>query len=252
MYNVDIDTGGTMTDGLVSGDGSVVALKVETTPHDVTIAFTDLLEAARAQLGFGDLRSFLDQVEVIRWSSTITSNALAQRIGPKLGLLVSAGHEKDLYDSEGVLLLPELQRVDGKRIVLFRGEAPDGTTGRELMRATLLARGARVDGVTCYRRAKPTFDVAGLLEQWRAGRVDAVIVTSAEVLDNFVGLIGDVGRRLLDATPVFVPHPRIAEHARGQGLCDVVTTAPTDAGLLAGLLDHFRDAVSTHAPARPL
>lgn len=97
MYNVDVDTGGTMTDGLVSGGGTVIALKVETTPHDVTIAFTDILDAARAALGFGDLRSFLDQVEVIRWSSTITSNALAQRIGPKLGLLVSTGHERDLY-----------------------------------------------------------------------------------------------------------------------------------------------------------
>jgi acetophenone carboxylase len=28
MYNVDIDTGGTMTDGLVCGDGTVLALKV--------------------------------------------------------------------------------------------------------------------------------------------------------------------------------------------------------------------------------
>ena len=99
MYNIDIDTGGTMTDGLVSGEDTVLALKVETTPHDVTIAFVDILEAARDALGFGDLRALLTQVEVIRWSSTITSNVLAQRTGPKLGLLVSAGHEADLYDS---------------------------------------------------------------------------------------------------------------------------------------------------------
>src|SRR5829696_7574761 len=104
VFTIDIDTGGTMTDGLVSGSGAdgppqVVSLKVETTPHDVTIAFLDILEAARAELGFADLRSFLSQVEVIRWSSTITSNVLAQRVGPKLGLLVSAGHEADLYDA---------------------------------------------------------------------------------------------------------------------------------------------------------
>ncbi|WP_248960972.1 hydantoinase/oxoprolinase family protein [Sphaerisporangium perillae] len=100
MYNVDIDTGGTMTDGLVCGGGTVLALKVETTPHDVTVAFLDILKAAQREFGFADLRSFLDRVEVIRWSSTITSNVLAQRVGPKLGLLVSAGHEKDLYDEE--------------------------------------------------------------------------------------------------------------------------------------------------------
>jgi len=100
MYNIDIDTGGTMTDGLVSGEGKLVSLKVETTPHDVTIAFVDILDAARAELGFDDLRALLGQVEVIRWSSTITSNVLAQRVGPKLGLLVTAGHEADLYDDE--------------------------------------------------------------------------------------------------------------------------------------------------------
>lgn len=98
MFNVDIDTGGTMTDGLVSGNGTLLALKVETTPHDVTIAFVDILEAARDALGYPDLRSLLADVDVIRWSSTITSNVLAQRVGPKLGLLVSAGHENDLYD----------------------------------------------------------------------------------------------------------------------------------------------------------
>ena len=99
MYNVDIDTGGTMTDGLVSGEGKVVSLKVETTPHDVTIAFVDILEAARDELGFDSLRAFLKEVEVIRWSSTITSNVLALRVGPKLGLLVTKGHEHDLYDA---------------------------------------------------------------------------------------------------------------------------------------------------------
>jgi N-methylhydantoinase A/oxoprolinase/acetone carboxylase beta subunit len=98
VYNIDIDTGGTMTDGLVSGEGTVRSLKVETTPHDVTISFLDVLEAARRELGFDDLRSLLEQVEVIRWSSTITSNVLAQRVGPKLGLLVTEGHEQDLYD----------------------------------------------------------------------------------------------------------------------------------------------------------
>jgi N-methylhydantoinase A/oxoprolinase/acetone carboxylase beta subunit len=98
VYNIDIDTGGTMTDGLISGEGMVRSLKVETTPHDVTISFLDLLEAARRELGFADLRALLEQVEVIRWSSTITSNVLAQRVGPKLGLLVTEGHEQDLYD----------------------------------------------------------------------------------------------------------------------------------------------------------
>lgn len=97
MLNIDIDTGGTMTDGLVSGDGAVFSVKVETTPHDVTLSFLAVLDAARAELGLESLRDLLDRVGLIRWSSTITSNVLAQKTGPKLGLLVTAGHEDDLY-----------------------------------------------------------------------------------------------------------------------------------------------------------
>ena len=99
MLNIDIDTGGTMTDGLVSGDGTSFSVKVETTPHDVTIAFMDILEAARLRVEAPSLRDLLDRVRLIRWSSTITSNVLAQRSGPTLGLLVSAGAEDDLYTS---------------------------------------------------------------------------------------------------------------------------------------------------------
>lgn len=100
MYTVDIDTGGTMTDGLVAGGSQLLAIKVDTTPHDFTVSFRQVLvEAARA-LGHGDdLSGFLDQVSFIRWSSTITSNALGEGKGAKVGLLVRAGHEQDLYGS---------------------------------------------------------------------------------------------------------------------------------------------------------
>jgi N-methylhydantoinase A/oxoprolinase/acetone carboxylase beta subunit len=141
MYNVDIDTGGTMTDGLVSGDGSVVALKAETTPHDVTIAFVDILDAARVYFGFADLRAFLDQVDVIRWSSTITSNALAQHIGPKLGLLVSAGHERDLYGSAGLADHVIGSLVDAGDITGIPADADDAAV-RQAVKA-LLDKGIR-------------------------------------------------------------------------------------------------------------
>ena len=100
MYFVDIDTGGTMTDTLVSGADLPLLIKVESTPHDITLSFRQSLEAAAAQSGFESLQEFLHQVRHIRWSSTLTSNVLAERKGPKLGLIVSEGHEKDLYASD--------------------------------------------------------------------------------------------------------------------------------------------------------
>src|SRR3990170_8174275 len=100
MYTVDIDTGGTMTDGLVADGSQLHAIKVDTTPHDYTVSFRQILVEAAKALGHGeDLSGFLDQVSFIRWSSTITSNALGEGKGAKVGLLVRAGQEQDLYGS---------------------------------------------------------------------------------------------------------------------------------------------------------
>ncbi|RAQ94036.1 hydantoinase/oxoprolinase family protein [Thermogemmatispora tikiterensis] len=101
MYTVDIDVGGTLTDGLFSDGRKAIPVKVDTTPHDLTVCFQDCLTAGAHELGFSDLREFLQQVHLIRWSTTITSNVLAQRSGPRLGLLVSQGHERDLYAPQG-------------------------------------------------------------------------------------------------------------------------------------------------------
>ena len=137
-------------------------------------------------------------------------------------------------DSEGVLALPQLLDVSGKRIVIFRGDG-----GRELLRTALEARGATVVQVECYRRAKPQGGAAGLIDAWREQRVDAVALTSGEGLDNLWDILGGEGRAHLAATPAFVPHASIAERARGLGLRQVIITPPADTGLLASLLEYF-------------
>jgi uroporphyrinogen-III synthase len=175
------------------------------------------------------------------WPATLTAIA----VGPTTAdALISGGVANVLmpptrYDSEGVLELPALQQVEARRFVLFRGEGAGGETGRETMRETLEARGAFVLPIICYRRTRPATGAAAIIEAWLDGKVDAVVVTSAEVLDNFLVMVGDAGRALLNGTPLFVPHPRIAEHAASRGLTNVVTTDATDAGLLAGLLQYF-------------
>lgn len=175
------------------------------------------------------------------WPATLTAIA----VGPTTAGALSAGGIAPVltpptrYDSEGVLELPALQQVEGRRFVLFRGEGASGETGRETMRETLEARGASVLPVKCYRRMRPTTIAVTLLNAWRGGNVDAVVATSTEVLDNFLDMIGDAGRALLLNTPLFVPHPRIAAHATARGLTKVVTTDATDAGLLTGLRRHF-------------
>lgn len=146
------------------------------------------------------------------------------------------------FDSEALLELAELTDVAGRRVIIFRGDG-----GRELLGDTLKVRGATVEYVTCYRRARPQLDPAPLLKLWEQGQLDAVTLTSSEGLRNFHDMVGRLGQAWLKKTPAFVTHARIAEQAQAQGLVKVIPTEPGDDGLLAGLMQYF--APHGNAPA---
>lgn len=138
------------------------------------------------------------------------------------------------FDSEALLELPELQSMQGQRVIIFRGDG-----GRELLSDTLRQRGATVDHACCYTRHQPTQSADPLLRLWQAGQLDAITVTSSEGLHNLVAMVGQLGQAWLRKTPLFVPHARIAAAADACGLHQVVLTDPADAGLMAGLLRYF-------------
>ena len=134
-------------------------------------------------------------------------------------------------DSEALLAAPEMQRVTGKRVLIVRGEG-----GRALLGESLAARGARVDHAECYRRVRPAIDPAPLLEAWRRGNVHAVTVSSAQALDNFIAMTGG---ELLATTPLFVPHERVAGHARSRGVREVMLAGAGDDEMIERLVAYF-------------
>jgi len=140
MWTVDIDVGGTLTDGLFTNGEELFCAKVDTTPHDLTVCLVDCLAQAATKLNFPDVAAFLEHVELIRWATTITSNVLAERRGPRVGLLVSRGNERDLYGGES--LSPALDRLLNAHDVLGldgnSDEAPVMNAAR-----SLLERGVR-------------------------------------------------------------------------------------------------------------
>ena len=138
---------------------------------------------------------------------------------------------KEGADSESLLELPELKAVAGKRIVVFRGAG-----GRELLRESLVARGASVEYAECYRRLRPEVDSGPLVRSW--DEVDGVVVTSSEGLRNFHDMLGIAGRERLARTPLFVPHPRIAATA-GELHLEAIVTGPGDEGIAASLSEHL-------------
>ena len=144
---------------------------------------------------------------------------------------------RERYDSEALLDLPELAQPAGMRVVIFRGQG-----GRELLGETLSARGAKVEYGECYRRGRPDLDPVPLLAAWARDELHAVTVTSSDGLRNLLEMVGGPGRVHLLRTPLFAPHPRIAETARGLGVEKVIVTGPGDEGLLAGLTAYFNAA----------
>lgn len=140
------------------------------------------------------------------------------------------------FTSEALLELPELQRMQGTRVLILRGDG-----GREHLRETLTARGAQVDCLEVYRRAQPETDPAPWLKRWRAGEIAAVLITSNESLRKLLAIVGTLGVTLLRGTPLIVGNARTRELARELGLDGTVIVAAdaTDAAMLEALCAHF-------------
>ncbi len=137
---------------------------------------------------------------------------------------------RDRQDSDALLALPVLRSVKGQSIAIFRGEG-----GRERLREVLETRGARVEYVECYRRARPRVDPSPLLRAWAHGEVHAVSALSGETLENFLALVGDEGTARAAETTLVVPHPNIAAHPDARRFARVLVAAPGAEGIIQAL-----------------
>lgn len=91
-YTIDIDTGGTFTDGFFVQGETVETVKVPTTPHDLTVCFLDCIRAGADRFGVS-VEDLLYETDIVRFSNTIGTNTIIQRDGTKIGLLVTTGRE---------------------------------------------------------------------------------------------------------------------------------------------------------------
>ncbi|WP_457668567.1 uroporphyrinogen-III synthase [Thiolapillus sp.] len=140
------------------------------------------------------------------------------------------------FDSESLLALGALQDLQGRHVIIVRGKG-----GRELLRQELEKRGATVVYAEVYERRIPERNAGNLVRGW-AQMVDAVTVTSSEMLDNLLQMLGEKGRELLRETPLVVLSERTAEHAFELGCRRVwVTDVAGDRGILQALCEIVDD-----------
>jgi len=132
-------------------------------------------------------------------------------------------------DSEALLAHPALGPVAGQRIIILRGEG-----GRDLLGPELVKRGATVAEWLCYRRQAPT-GLDARLAELLLDPPDAWVVTSSEALNHLEAAWPQSVDRL---SPLFAPHPRIAEAARAAGWMTVLSKSG-DTGLMTALRTWF-------------
>lgn len=95
---VNIDNGGTFTDVCISDDKHVAYAKSPTTPHDLTLCFVSCLKRiSRDRYGEEDLGRLMGETDYLRYSTTSGTNAVVERKGQPVALIVAAGEEEKVY-----------------------------------------------------------------------------------------------------------------------------------------------------------
>src|SRR5277367_5198926 len=116
MNSIDIDVGGTFTDLVLNFKGHALIKKVPTTPYDLSVCFSRVIEEGANTLGL-QVEDLLPAVDMIRYSTTIAMNRLIERKGPRLGLITTEGHEDVVLIGRGA------QWIDGTRVAERRNLA---------------------------------------------------------------------------------------------------------------------------------
>ncbi|HVO46814.1 MAG TPA: hydantoinase/oxoprolinase family protein [Steroidobacteraceae bacterium] len=114
MKRVSVDIGGTFTDCFVAWNERYAEGKALTTHHNLALGFNEALADACKQLEL-EIAAVLSQVDSVRYATTLGTNALIERRGPRVGALVTAGFKSMIPLSrargygEG---LPEIVQMD--------------------------------------------------------------------------------------------------------------------------------------------
>lgn len=131
-------------------------------------------------------------------------------------------------DSEGLLELPGLNDVYGKRIAVVCGRG-----GRKKLHKKLDSRGAVVTRIEVYQRRQK------LVELDMAG-IDAVAISSGEGLLAYV----NAGKNQTRDIPILLPSERVAKLARSAGFTQCIVCNGASAGaVVEGLERLFLDAI---------
>lgn len=117
---VNLDIGGTFTDAYVVVEGHHTTGKSLTTHADLADGLLGAITDAAAKVG-RSLEDVLRATDLLRYSTTVGTNALLERVGPRVGLITTAGQEDTIHVArsrswaDGMPLEVQLDRTRARR-----------------------------------------------------------------------------------------------------------------------------------------
>lgn len=170
INSIDIDVGGTFTDFVLTMDGERIIAKCPTTPHDLSIGFLNAIEAGGEKVGL-TVEELLPKIGIIRYSTTVALNRLLQRIGPRIGLLTTEGHEDAIIIGRGA------QWTDGQRVAERRNIAIQNKPLPLIDRNLILGVKERIDSSGAIIRPLDEEDVRQKLRMLMDRGARAIVVS---------------------------------------------------------------------------
>lgn len=145
------------------------------------------------------------------------------------------------WQSEGVLNLPALHHVRGKKIALIRGEG-----GRQLLKQELKKRGAVVISILAYRRMITRRTLAKV----HVEKIDISIVTSNDIMRNLKKIMGQKQWSILAQKPMVVVGERMRKTAQELGVSRILCANTASNNDIMSILKVAKEQANGNSNAR--
>ena len=126
-------------------------------------------------------------------------------------------------NSEGMLKLDTMQHLEGKNLLLLRGNS-----GRELFSEQVKARGAALQVIECYQHTPISYDREEQTSLCKRAGVNTIIVTSVEILTLLMDFISKSEHNWIKSCRLITISRRIANLATWFGFERIIIAPHAD------------------------
>lgn len=177
MKRISVDIGGTFTDCFFAWNEHYIESKALTTHHNLALGFNAALENACSLAGLSR-KDVLQEVDSVRYATTLGTNALIEAKGPRVGAIVTHGFDDTIHISRskgyGAGLDPQKQGD------MADAERPTPLVPRNLVRAVK----ERVDSVGDVLVAVQPDDVRKQVRELVDNGAEAIVVALTNATEN--------------------------------------------------------------------